>query len=119
MVIADHNTPAIYLNNTSFTVQKLFGYVGKLYSTSAYNREKLTKANALYFVNSSVNSYNIRSNNMLLLLPKKSSFGHRKVKFKASMTWNKLLQSPTDSKTCHEFKKNLKAYSTFHSVTSL
>jgi hypothetical protein len=61
-----------------------------------YNREKLPKVYAQYFtIHNSVHSHNTRSNNMLHLMPIRSSFGHRMVKFKASMTWNKLLQSIT------------------------
>jgi hypothetical protein len=49
-------------------------------------------------------------------MPIKFSFGHRMIKFKASMIWNKLPQSLTDIETCHTFEKSLKAYLTFNQV---
>jgi hypothetical protein len=46
-------------------------------------------------------------------------FVHRMIKFKASMTWNKLPQSLTVIRTCQAFKQNLKVYLTFNSTTGL
>jgi hypothetical protein len=83
------------------------------------NREKLPTVYAQYFtINSSVHSHNTRSNNMLLLMPIRSSFGNR-IKFKASMMWSILPQNLTDIRTCQAFMKSLKAYLTFNSITSL
>jgi hypothetical protein len=71
-----------------------------------YDREKLPKVYAQYFtINSLVRSHNTRSNNMLHLMPIRSSFGHRMIKFKASMMWNKLPQSLTDIRTCQAFQE--------------
>jgi hypothetical protein len=53
------------------------------------------------------------------LMPIRSSFGHRMIKFKASMMWNKLPQTLIDIRTCQAFKKNLKAYLTFNGITSM
>ena len=65
-----------------------------------YEIEKLPKVYAQYFtINSTVHGHNNRSNNMLHLMPIRSSFGHRMIKFKTSMMWNKLPQSLTDIKT--------------------
>jgi hypothetical protein len=111
----------LYYSYETLPIDQLHLYqIMSLVHRFVYNREKLPKVYAQYFtINSSVHSHNTRSNNMLHLMPIRSSFGHRMIKFKASMMWNKLPQSLTDIRTCQAFKKNLKAYLTFNSITSL
>jgi hypothetical protein len=111
----------LYCSYENLPIDQLHLYqIMSLVHRFVYNREKLPKVYGQYFtINSSVHSHNTRSNNMLHLMPIRSSFGHRMIKFKASMMWNKLPQSLTDIRTCQAFKKNLKAYLTFNSITSL
>jgi hypothetical protein len=73
---------------------------------SVYNKHLLSQSSISYFIsNSAVNDYPTRNNNKLHLMPIKPTYGHRIVRFKASLEWNSLPANLTDISNFNSFRK--------------
>ena len=76
-----------------------------------HNKHELPQSFITYFMpNSAVHDYPTRTSNKLHLMPIKSTYGHRIIRFKASLAWNNLPANLTDISNFNSFKKNLKLY---------
>lgn len=76
-----------------------------------HNKHELPQSFITYFMpNSAVHDYPTRTSNKLHLMPIKSTYGHRIIRFKASLAWNNLPANLTDVSNFNSFKKNSKFY---------